>query len=190
MIEDNTLRNKLHYDRTYSGVRVERILEHIRNLPQFLNDATKTDTSWYGLYYGGLQGRLKGRHVLELGAGDGLNALVMAALGAHVTAIDISYVTPDIISRAVGEIPLAGSIAALSGDFLAMNCFDACSFDLVVGKAFLHHLDHETEAHFLFKAANLFEARWRSSVLRTCGEQPSVGYAEMVDAGPGAAIVS
>jgi ubiquinone/menaquinone biosynthesis C-methylase UbiE len=157
MIENNTIRNKLHYDHTYAGVDVESIINRVRNVQPFLADATKTDTSWYGLYYGNLQSRLKGRRVLELGAGDGLNALVMAALGAHVTAIDISEVTPNIVASVCREVTLEGSISALAGDFLAMNGFDDNSFDLVVGKAFLHHLDHETEAHFLNKIARLLK---------------------------------
>ncbi len=61
------------------------LVRKVRDVDGFLRDATRTDTSWAALYDANFAGRLPGSRVLEIGAGDGLNALVMAALGAQVT---------------------------------------------------------------------------------------------------------
>jgi 2-polyprenyl-3-methyl-5-hydroxy-6-metoxy-1,4-benzoquinol methylase len=154
---DTTSKNKRHYDSLYSTVDVRTLIHRIRNLDAFLTDAIATDTSWHGLYYGGLRERLPGLRVLELGAGDGLNALAMAALGADVVAVDIAERTPWIVQEAACKLGLAGRIAAYAGDFLTMTGFQPRTFDLVVGKAFLHHLDHATEARFWHKAATVLK---------------------------------
>ncbi len=150
-----TVKNKQHYDALYAKVDVGKLVKRVRNLKQFLADAVATDTSWHGLYQGGLQNRLASLRVLELGAGDGLNALVMAALGAEVMAVDISEATPVIIREAASELGLDRRVGGYAGDFLSMSNFPPGSFDLVVGKAFLHHLDHATESLFLHKSAEL-----------------------------------
>jgi SAM-dependent methyltransferase len=153
---DNTDKNKQFYDNLYAQTDVAALVTRVRNLDSFIADAVITDTSWHGLYYGNLHTRLKGLRVLELGAGDGLNALVMAALGAHVVAVDISEVTPVIIQKAARELGLEDRIEGHAGDFLAME-YPAASFDLVVGKAFLHHLDHATEERFMRATARVLK---------------------------------
>ncbi len=120
-----------------------------------------TDAGWRGPYYGGLRGKLSGLKVLELGAGNGLNALTMAALGADVVAIDIAERTPVLLREAASQLHLPGRVSAHAGDFLTMSGFEPRAFDLVVVKWFLHHLDHVTEAGFLRKTA---------SVLKSTGE--------------------
>lgn len=167
--------NKQHYDHSYSDVDVSAIVAKVRDVERFLDDATITDATWVALYQGDFRSRLRGADVLELGAGDGLNALVMAALGARVVATDISEVTPRIIADAAGRLGLSGHITALAGDFADMH-FPRDSFDFVVGKAFLHHLTHEVEDRYLRNAA---------AVLRATGEarftEPAINSA-MLDA--------
>jgi 2-polyprenyl-3-methyl-5-hydroxy-6-metoxy-1,4-benzoquinol methylase len=152
-------KNKEHYDTLYARVDARKLINRIRDLDHFLTDAIATDTSWHGMYHGGLREKLSGLRVLELGAGDGLNALVMAALGADVVAVDISEFTPAIVQKAASELGLSSRVVAYAGDFLAMSDFPPCSFDLVVGKGFLHHLDHATESLFLHKSAGLLKPK-------------------------------
>jgi SAM-dependent methyltransferase len=167
--------NKQHYDHTYDEVDVSAIVAKVRNVERFLDDATVTDATWVAMYQGDFRSRLRGARVLELGAGDGLNALVMAALGARVVALDISEVTPRIIADAAGRLGLSGDISALAGDFADMH-FPRDSFDFVVGKAFLHHLTHEVEDRYLRNSA---------AVLRPTGEarfmEPAIN-SRMLDA--------
>jgi len=147
--------NREHYDRKYSAVRVDDLIRKVKHLDRFLHDACRTDTSWVGMYYGDFRQRLQGAQVLEVRAGDGLNALIMAALGATVVAVDISEVTPRLIGEAASVLGLARRVTALVGEFDAMPGFAPRSFDFVVGKAFLHHLTHDVEDRYLAKAASL-----------------------------------
>jgi SAM-dependent methyltransferase len=167
--------NKQHYDHSYGDVDVAALVGKVRHVDRFLDDATVTDATWVALYHGDFRDRLRGARVLELGAGNGLNALVMAALGAHVTAVDISEVTPQIIADAAGQLGIAGNVTALAGDFAEMR-FPRETFDFVVGKAFLHHLTHEVEDRYLRNTA---------AVLRHDGEarftEPAVN-SRMLDA--------
>jgi SAM-dependent methyltransferase len=149
--------NKRHYDSSYGGVDVEAMVAKVRHVERFLDDATVTDASWVLLYHGDFRTRLRGARVLELGAGTGLNALVMAALGAHVVAPDISEETPRLVRAAAARLGLEGNVEALSGDFPRM-ALPARSFDFVVGKAFLHHLTHEVEDAYLRETARVLRA--------------------------------
>lgn len=151
-METNILANKQHYNKLYEKTKVDDIIRKVLNYEAFLDDATRTDTSWHGMYYGDLRNQLAGRKVLELGCGDGLNALIMASLGAKVTALDISDVSEYIVTQ-VNE-QLGTDVQVLTGDFGSME-FEPESFDLIVGKAFLHHLTHDLEAVYLSKAAGL-----------------------------------
>ena len=150
---DNIERNKVHYDNLYSSIEASRVVEKIRNFDAFFDDALKTDTSWHGMYHGGFAGRLRGKKVLEIGCGDGLNALVMAHLGAVVVAIDISKESERVINEATKELHMTG-VKAITGDFADLP-FEAHSFDIIVGKDLLHHLTHEQEEIYLRKVATL-----------------------------------
>jgi SAM-dependent methyltransferase len=169
--ELNRNRNKAHYDQLLRDASIDGILEKVRGLDAFLGDATRTDTSWVALYHGGWRDRLQGARVLELGSGDGLNSLVMAATGAHVVSIDISSVAAELLAAAAAQLGVGDRVIALSGDFSTIP-LPVQSFDYVVGKAFLHHLTHELEDRYLRKAA---------AVLRPSGEarfaEPAVNSA-------------
>jgi len=148
-------RNKRHYDRHLRDVLPHQLVERVRDVDAFLRDAIRTDTSWAALYHGGFASRLRGARVLEIGAGDGLNALVMAALGADVTCVDISDQMPPLVRAAADELGLAPSIHAMRGDFSRMVLDGSRPFDFVVGKAFLHHLTHEQESRCLRRVAEV-----------------------------------
>ena len=150
----NVDKNKDHYDDLYSHVSIESIVAKVRNAESFLDKAIKTDTSWHGLYQGDFRHQLKGKNILELGCGDGLNALIMAKLGGQVTAIDISEQSKVIVDKVNKECSLP--VKAITGEF-TNESFEENSFDIVVGKAFLHHLTHEQEELYLEKVAKLLK---------------------------------
>lgn len=153
-VEANLLMNKQHFDKFYEQVQVQDIIACAHRFQAFLHSAIQTDTSWHGMYHGQLQARLAGKRVLELGAGDGLNATMMALLGAQVTATDISDATEMIINEVNRQLGL--QIQSITGDFSEMD-FQPKSFDFVIGKAFLHHLTHEIEEEYLGKVAVLLK---------------------------------
>lgn len=155
---NNVNKNEAHYDQSYGEVSIQAIVSKIADFDAFFDDAVRTDTSWYGFYLDGFADRLKGKRVLELGCGDGVNALAMAHLGAEVVAVDISGESARVVREAAKQIDSVGNrVTALAGDFTNLR-FEPQSFDYVVGKAFLHHLTHELEAEYLDKAASLLAA--------------------------------
>ncbi len=155
IVEKNIKRNIDHYNNKYSVVDINIIVNKVRNLEAFLKDAINTDTSWHGLYQGNFASRLKNKRVLELGFGDGLNALIMAALGADVIANDISSESERLINEAISNLEIH-NIHILIGN-LADLIFDGKPFDFIVGKAFLHHLTHDLEMTYLKKISTMLK---------------------------------
>tara|TARA_R110002072_G_scaffold23949_2_gene81897 strand:- start:6197 stop:7051 length:855 start_codon:yes stop_codon:yes gene_type:complete len=155
--EKNTLKNEKHYDQQYSKVNIEHILNKIKNLEVFMRDATRTDTSWVGLYHGNFQNQLKGKKVLELGCGDCTNAAVMAALGADVYANDIAQKSGEIITKLNSHYDFQYEIKFVNGDFLKSD-LEKNQFDIVVGKAFVHHLTPQQEIEFTEKIVSILKS--------------------------------
>ncbi len=155
-MDQNQEKNIQHYDGVYANKTTSSILWKLDNLTEFLHDATRTDTSWVGLYYNNFQGRLKGKKVLELGCGDCTNAAVMAALGAEVYANDIAPRSGEIIEKLNSEYEFSKGIKFIEGDFLEAD-LGGREFDFVIGKAFLHHLEMPKEQKFLIKIAGILK---------------------------------
>lgn len=156
----NKARNRQHYNSLLRSTSIDRIVEKVERADAFLDDATRTGTSWVALYSGGFRERLRGAKVLELGSGDGLNSCIMAAMGADVVSVDISEVAVDMLNTSARRLGLGSRIHAMAGDFASIP-MPLRQFDFVVGKAFLHHLTHEVEEAYLRKVA---------AVLRPGGE--------------------
>ena len=151
---ENLAFNKEHYDQKYSKLDIDMMINKVHNYEQFLQDALVTDTSWHGLYYGGFERYIKGKRILELGCGDGLNSLIMAALGGLVTAIDISEASIQFLSKCNESLGL--SVVPIVGDFPTLRIPENY-FDIVVGKAFLHHLTHEQEILYIQKIVRVLK---------------------------------
>jgi SAM-dependent methyltransferase len=96
----------------------------------------------YRYFEGEVQPRAAGAKVLEFGCGDSSYAVKLSQWGGTVTAIDISDEAIEETRRRVAE---AGFLNQTS--LIRMNAeeldFPDESFDLVVGRAILHHLDLE-----------------------------------------------
>lgn len=140
--------NRVYYNARYSSLKAESLAREAQQLT--LEQAIETHTSWYVLYINDFAARLPGKSVLELGFGDGLNPLLMAKAGAKVTAVEIA--TPAVEALREASKALGLEVNAICGDFLEL---DLPKFDYIVGKGLLHHLDHDLEARFLRKCAQL-----------------------------------
>jgi 2-polyprenyl-3-methyl-5-hydroxy-6-metoxy-1,4-benzoquinol methylase len=152
----NQEKNKLHYEAMYADYPISNILHWINNLDKFLESATTTETSWFGLYQNNFQDQIVGKKVLEMGCGDCTNAAVMAALGAEVFANDIASASGEIVKKLNENYSFRHPIVFVEGDFLKNN-LPSNYFDFVVGKAFLHHLTIPIEKHFLDETARLLK---------------------------------
>jgi 2-polyprenyl-3-methyl-5-hydroxy-6-metoxy-1,4-benzoquinol methylase len=92
-----------------------------------------------------LLGCLKGRSVLDVGCGDGLNAVIFAKLGAKVTGVDVS---PGAVylARRRAEVNGVADRAAFICSPIEMTELPNDSFDVVWGDGFLHHVVDDLDA--------------------------------------------
>jgi SAM-dependent methyltransferase len=110
-------------------------------------DAYRVDANWYLDHESWIRpafaklGNLRDRRVLDLGCGHGMAAVVLAGLGARVTALELS----------ADYLREAGRRAAANGVHLDLVQADGetlpfadGAFDRVWGNAILHHLDAAT----------------------------------------------
>lgn len=88
-------------------------------------------------------GRYRGRHVLEIGCGAGGAACHMAALGAQVTAIDLTAQATRLTQRHARLAQLPVRVAQMDAEKLALP--DA-SFDDVFSWGVLHHSQNTEQA--------------------------------------------
>lgn len=84
-------------------------------------------------------GQLKGKSVLDVGCGDGENAMNFAKLGAQVTGIDISPKAIE-LARKRADVNGVSSLTDFVCSPLETAKFPARSFDVIWGDAVLHHL--------------------------------------------------
>lgn len=112
---------------------------------QFTDDDWLDHESWIRPAFARL-GCVRGRHVLDLGCGHGMAAVVLARRGAAVTAIDLSP----------GYVAEARARAAANGVAITTHVADAeslplpdQSIDAVWGNAILHHLNLHAAAREL-----------------------------------------
>jgi SAM-dependent methyltransferase len=82
-------------------------------------------------------GPVAGRSVLDIGCGLGENAIVLARMGAHVTAIDTSAVA----IRKINEFAAAEGLPIVGVVCDAMKLDGLGRFDFVLGAMILHHLE-------------------------------------------------
>jgi 2-polyprenyl-3-methyl-5-hydroxy-6-metoxy-1,4-benzoquinol methylase len=91
-----------------------------------------------------LMGNLKGKSLLDVGCGDGSNAVMLAQLGATVTGIDISPKAIELAWKRA-EINDVTSSVRFSCSQLETADFPRASFDIVWGDAILHHVIAELD---------------------------------------------
>jgi len=87
-----------------------------------------------------LLGDVRGKTVVDLGCGDGLNTIILASLGARVLSVDISGKSLELTRRRAIANGVDGRVALLHSDAAAIP-IDAGSADAVFGAAILRHVD-------------------------------------------------
>jgi len=160
-------KNKIHYDNIYTNVNVDRIVENILDFDNFFEDLITYHTSWVGFYKNNFKNYVKNKKVLELGCGDCTNSAILTKLGAEVYANDISSVSGKIIETLNKRLNFHKNITFIKGDFLNTD-IELNKFDLVIGKAFVHHLTHHEEELFLKKIIKVLKPEGMVRYLEPC----------------------
>jgi SAM-dependent methyltransferase len=107
------------------------------------SDATFEEVAEQGALLQGVApflGDLRGRQVLEYGCGLGQFTVLLARSGAHVTSFDLSPGAVDYTRRRAAREGVADRVRLVVGPAEDLP-FDDESFDVVFGKAILHHID-------------------------------------------------
>jgi 2-polyprenyl-3-methyl-5-hydroxy-6-metoxy-1,4-benzoquinol methylase len=89
-------------------------------------------------------GDLRGKTVLDVGCGDGRNAVLLAKLGARVVGIDVAPIAVELAKRRALINHLSDEATFVCSP-LEIADFAPDSFDVVWGDAILHHLIPELE---------------------------------------------
>jgi ubiquinone/menaquinone biosynthesis C-methylase UbiE len=87
-----------------------------------------------------LAGDVRARTVLDAGCGQGDLTLRLLEQGATVTALDVSPGMIDVVRRRAARLPAGGAFTAVAAPLERSGLPDH-SFDLVLGRFILHHVD-------------------------------------------------
>ena len=91
-----------------------------------------------------LLGELAGRTLLDVGCGDGVNAVLLARMGARVTGLDISPGALEVARRRAAANGVADRVSLVCAPIEAAE-LPAASFDIVWGDGILHHVLDDLE---------------------------------------------
>ena len=91
-----------------------------------------------------LMGDLTGRSILDVGCGDGHNAVLFARMGAKVTGIDVSPKAIDVARRRAEVNGVSERVTFIAAPIETVDLPDD-AFDLVWADAILHHVLDELE---------------------------------------------
>lgn len=116
----------------------------------------------------------RGTRVLDLGCGQGDLTLALLARGAVVTALDLS---PDIldVARRRTELYAGGHTATFVAAPVERTGLPSASFDVIVGRWILHHVDLQAAAGEL--ARLLVPGGGRAVFLENSGANPILNFA-------------
>lgn len=117
-------------------------------------------------------GDVKGKQVLEVGCGSGKMSALLAASGAKVTAFDLSPISIDVARTRgmINELDSLMQLAVAAGERLP---FANNSFDILFGRAILHHLDVSMGAEEIYR---VLKPGGKAVFIEPMGMNPILNY--------------
>ena len=135
------LRERSHYDERYHHVTPRFGPREVALLPLLSPEKKPHEQDWQFVQAIRRCG-LDNKRVLEMGCGLGRLTFLLAEMGAHVTATDLSDEALRVTQERMRHYGVADRVECLN--IAAENLpFPPASFDLVVGSYILHHIEIE-----------------------------------------------
>lgn len=136
-------REREHFNRVAREVDQESLEMPKENIQRYASPPQETPYALEFAFH--LLGDLRGATVVELGCGDGLNTVILAALGASVIGVDISEESLALTVARARANGVAARVRAIHASALQLP-LTACSADKVLCVAILHHVDAHAAA--------------------------------------------
>ena len=141
-----------HFNRHYAA-EAARGIEPLSDFDKARYADPPADTIFPREYYYHLLAPLKGKRVLEIACGNGIDASISAHLGAQVHAYDLSSASVQLVRQRAQVNGLSDRVnLEVTGDFTA--AFAGQRFDAVMGYATLHHLPLDDLAQQVYDRLN------------------------------------
>jgi 2-polyprenyl-3-methyl-5-hydroxy-6-metoxy-1,4-benzoquinol methylase len=143
-ISEEQERARLADEARFADQAYARYAHELQLNPAVFKKYAEPTTDWDWRQYGAkLLGSVKGCRVLDYGCGQGEEAVYLAMMGAHVTAVDISPVGIELTKERARRNGVADRVSAAQ-----MRCdpteFADESFDVIHGFGILHHVGLRT----------------------------------------------
>jgi 2-polyprenyl-3-methyl-5-hydroxy-6-metoxy-1,4-benzoquinol methylase len=130
----------------FFDLMAERLAAHARPLDELtVQRYRETRRPWFNKEFRfQLMGDLRGKRVLDVGCGDGSNAILMARYGARVTGIDISPKSIELCHRRAELDGVGSNTQFICSPLETADLLDG-SYDIIWGDGVLHHLIPELD---------------------------------------------
>ncbi len=173
----NLANNRQYYDQHYAKIDLERFARRLQDPDRIFELSKARILTMEAFYAGHFAERLAGKKVLEIGSGNGLNAVFMAHFGARVCSNDISAESAAFISRLSERLGL--DIETTAGSLTDID-LPGQSFDMVVGKSIIHHLNPETEIAYMDRIVQLLKPNGTVRFVEPAHNRPWLRKARMI----------
>lgn len=132
-------RERSHFNSLASQCSADSLLMPLDNILRYDSPSSQTP---YALEYAfHLLGKVQDKHVLCLGCGQGLDVVILASLGANVTAIDISDESIGLAYERAKANGVAERIRFMNCDAAELSPVADNSIDKALCAAIFHHID-------------------------------------------------
>jgi SAM-dependent methyltransferase len=131
-------RERIHFNKIATRNFSRDLIMPLSNIRRYENPSA--DTPFPLEYAFHLLGKVRGKTIVDLGSGDGLNTVILAALGAKVISVDISDQNLELTARRVQANGIDQNVTLIQSDAMTIPVDDSQA-DGVLCVAILHHVD-------------------------------------------------